>query len=118
MCELYHITTVSALAPEEKYTLGRGHLAENTLLHRQVEPGIIRIRDKQTQCGHGRFPFLRRGRFSRCQRRLQREIRKVQVDYSFFSFSSFLHRLAGGKQERGLAASGFVFLQQGTSQYD
>ena len=56
------------VTPEKKYALGGGHLTENTLFHRQVEPGIIRIRDKQTQCGHDRFPFLKKRRFSRCNR--------------------------------------------------
>jgi hypothetical protein len=46
MCELYHITTVSALR-QEQHPLGGRHLAENTLLDRQVEPGIVRVREQE-----------------------------------------------------------------------
>jgi hypothetical protein len=35
------------IAPQKQHALGGGHLAENALFDRQVEPGIVRVRDKQ-----------------------------------------------------------------------
>ncbi len=35
------------VAPEKQDALGGGHLAEDALFHREIKPGIVRVRDKQ-----------------------------------------------------------------------
>ena len=35
------------IAPEKQNALRGGHLAKNTLLHRQVKPRVVRVRDEQ-----------------------------------------------------------------------
>ena len=40
------------IAPEEQHPLAGVHLAEDALLNGQIEQGIVRVGDKQTQAGH------------------------------------------------------------------
>ncbi len=35
------------ITPEKQHALGGGHLAEDALFHREIKPGIVRVRDKQ-----------------------------------------------------------------------
>ncbi|SRN30760.1 Uncharacterised protein [Shigella flexneri] len=35
------------IAPEKQNALRGGHLAKNTLFHRQVKPRVVRVRDEQ-----------------------------------------------------------------------
>ena len=40
------------VAPQEQHPLVRIHLTEDALLHRQVEQGVVRVGQQQTQSGH------------------------------------------------------------------
>ncbi|MNV36390.1 hypothetical protein D3C71_1278650 [compost metagenome] len=88
------------VTPEEQDALRGGHLAEDALFHREVEPGIVRVRDKQAERRHGRFPFPNR----------------TPILPLFFLLALFLfrHRFAGRQQEWRLLPARAFALQQGT----